>query len=100
MRNLRDPHNGDEPDGYGWQPAHMDEYVELDLEYDNGGVHTNSGIPNRAAYLVAEDLGREKTAQIYYYILEARYLAQRSQFIDCRLCRRACGTRSVRRWLP
>ena len=85
MRNLRDPHNGDEPDGYGWQPAHMDEYVELDLEDDNGGVHINSGIPNRAAYLVAEDLGREKTAQIYYYILEARYLAQRGQFIDCRL---------------
>ena len=85
LRNLRDPHNGDEPGGNGWQPAHMDEFLELDLEYDNGGVHFNSGIPNRAAYLVAEEIGRDKTGQIYYYILEARYLAQRSQFIDCRL---------------
>ena len=85
MRDLRDPHNGDAPGGHGWQPAHMDEYRELDLEDDYGGVHVNSGIPNRAAYLVAEAIGREKTAQIYYRILEARYLAPRSQFIDCRL---------------
>ena len=92
MRNLRDPHNGEEPDGWGWQPAHMDEYMELALDYDNGGVHVNSGIPNRAAYLMAEAIGREKTAQIYYHILEARYLAPRSQFIDCRLAaERAAG---------
>ncbi len=85
MRNLRDPHNGDEPGGYDWQPAHMDEFMELDLDFDSGGVHINSGIPNRAAYLVAEAIGREKTARIYYHILDARYLAERSQFIDCRL---------------
>ena len=63
----------------------MDEYVELDSDDDNGGVHVNSGIPNRAAYLVAEAIGRKKTAQIYYRILEARYLTPRSQFVDCRL---------------
>ena len=85
MRNLRNPHNGEGPDGNGWQPAHMDEYVELDSDDDNGGVHVNSGIPNRAAYLVAEAIGRKKTAQIYYRILEARYLTPRSQFVDCRL---------------
>lgn len=91
MRDLRDPHNGDEPGGHGWQPAHMDEYQELDLEEDYGGVHVNSGIPNRAAYLVAEAIGRAKTAQIYYRILEARYLAPRSQFIDCRLAAEAAA---------
>ena len=85
MRDLRDPHNGDALGGHGWQPAHMDEYQELDLEDDYGGVHINSGIPNRAAYLVAEAIGRKKTAQIYYRILEARYLAPRSRFVDCRL---------------
>ena len=82
MRDLENPHNGDD---WGWQPAHMDEFVELDLDVDNGGVHVNSGIPNRAAYLVAEAIGREKTARIYYHILEARYLTPRSQFVDCRL---------------
>ncbi|MBP9919773.1 MAG: M4 family metallopeptidase, partial [Dermatophilaceae bacterium] len=37
------------------QPAHMDDFEDLphDAEHDNGGVHTNSGIPNRAFYLAA-----------------------------------------------
>ena len=88
MRDLRDPHNGAVPRGNGWQPAHMDEYN------DYGGVHVNSGIPNRAAYLVAEAIGREKTAQIYYHILEACYLPPRSQFIDCRLAAE-CAARDL-----
>ena len=78
LRDLQYPNN--------WgQPAHMDEYWELDLEEDNGGVHVNSGIPNHAAYLLAEDIGRNKAAQIYYHILDSRYLAPSSEFIDCRL---------------
>ena len=92
LRDLQDPHNGDEEGGYIWQPAHMDEYQRMDEDEDNGGVHVNSGIPNRAAYLIAEAIGREKTAQIYYYILEASYLTARSQFIDCRFAaERAAG---------
>ncbi|MCO6062052.1 M4 family metallopeptidase, partial [Pseudomonas sp. MOB-449] len=34
------------PEQFG-QPAHMKDYVFT--EKDNGGVHTNSGIPNKAA---------------------------------------------------
>ena len=38
--------------------------------YDGGGVHTNSGIPNHAAYLAATDptygIGRADLQQIYY----------------------------------
>jgi Zn-dependent metalloprotease len=37
------------------QPDSMDSYVRTSA--DNGGVHINSGIPNRAFYLVAESLG-------------------------------------------
>ncbi len=33
----------------------MDDYIET--EEDNGGVHLNSGIPNRAFYLLATALG-------------------------------------------
>jgi Zn-dependent metalloprotease len=49
-----DPHLGKDP-----QPADMDGYVDLphDSEHDNGGVHTNSGIPNRAFYLAATAIG-------------------------------------------
>lgn len=45
-----DPALGTDP-----QPAHMDGYVRT--REDNGGVHLNSGIPNRAFYLAAEALG-------------------------------------------
>ena len=66
------------------QPGHMDQFVELDIDTDNGGVHINSGIPNRACFLIAEAIGREKTEQIYYRILDSRYLNTKSNFSDMR----------------
>jgi Zn-dependent metalloprotease len=45
-----DPDLGDDP-----QPAHMDQLYRGAA--DNGGVHINSGIPNRAFVLVAKALG-------------------------------------------
>lgn len=47
---YNDPMLGKDP-----QPAHMRDYVET--REDNGGVHINSGIPNRAFYLAAKALG-------------------------------------------
>ena len=49
-----DPNLGKDP-----QPADMDGYQDLphDTEHDNGGVHTNSGIPNRAFALAATRSG-------------------------------------------
>lgn len=35
------------------QPAHMDQYKKI--SHDNGGVHINSGIPNRAFALLCEN---------------------------------------------
>lgn len=45
-----DPRLGRDP-----QPGHMDDFVVTSR--DNGGVHINSGIPNRAFVLVARALG-------------------------------------------
>lgn len=45
-----DPRLGKDP-----QPAHMRDYV--DTADDNGGVHINSGIPNKAFHLVATTIG-------------------------------------------
>ena len=45
-----DPKLGKDPQG-----ASMDEYVET--QDDNGGVHLNSGIPNRAFHLAATAIG-------------------------------------------
>ncbi|QIN77187.1 peptidase M4 family protein [Rubrobacter marinus] len=57
LRSMREPGTAfdDEVLGEDPQPAHMDDFVRT-FE-DNGGVHINSGIPNRAFYLAAAALG-------------------------------------------
>ena len=84
LRDLSDPtrHN---------QPDHMNDFLALALgeqpdpdKNDNGYVHSNSGIPNKAAYLTVaggthhgiavEGIGREKAEQVYYLAMTS-YLA-------------------------
>jgi bacillolysin len=57
---------------YG-QPATMSGYVYTTSDY--GGVHTNSGIPNKAAFLIAQSIGCEKTARIYYRALTNYFIS-------------------------
>lgn len=64
LRSMKDPGKANVHDD---QPATMDEYVQT--AEDNGGVHTNSGIPNHAFYLVASALGGnawEGAGRIWY----------------------------------
>jgi bacillolysin len=84
LRDMESPNNGSAPGRAGWQPAHMDEFRDLPLSTDNGGVHINSGIPNRAAFLVAESLGRAQAEQLYYRVLANRLINQRGNFVDMR----------------
>ena len=65
---------------YG-QPENMNAYVySPDTEAgDWGGVHINSGILNKVGYLVAESIGMEKTAQIYYRAL-VQYMTAMTDF--------------------
>lgn len=86
LRSLSDPNAGiynprNPLQGVG-QPGHMREYANLPVSRraDNGGVHINSGIPNRAAYLVAQAVGREKAEQIFYRTL-TQYLTPRANFL-------------------
>ena len=63
--------------------AHMNDYVNTSS--DNGGVHINSGIPNRAFYVVATQLGGkawEKAGQIWYVTLRDK-LTSSSNFQTC-----------------
>jgi Zn-dependent metalloprotease len=50
-------------------PAHMDDYGWLDIEVDNGGVHSNSGIPNHAFYWAASLTSRAVAEQVWYRTL-------------------------------
>jgi len=85
-RGLRDMANPgtayDDPDlGRDPQPAHMDGYV--DTTEDNGGVHLNSGIPNRAFQLAATAIGgssAEGAGRIWYAALTGGEVGARTDF--------------------
>ena len=65
-------------DGVG-DPDDMTKFVTLPTTIDYGGVHINSGIPNKAAFLIAaggthngitvSGIGRTKAAKLYYEVL-------------------------------
>jgi len=83
MRDMQNPNNGRNGFGEnGWQPKDMTEFYTG--TQDNGGVHINSGIPNRAYYLFATAIGKDKAEQVFYRALD-NYLTVSSQFIDLRL---------------
>jgi Zn-dependent metalloprotease len=68
------------------QPGTMGDFVELpdNQRGDNGGVHINSGIPNRAFALAATKLGGnswDRAGRIWYKTLAER-LRSDSQFTD------------------
>ena len=69
------------------QPSVMSDFYRT--TEDHGGVHTNSGIPNHAFYLLAEGLpgggiGRSKAHQIFYLTLTTK-LAKNSDFLALRV---------------
>jgi Zn-dependent metalloprotease len=68
------------------QPSKMSSFLRT--TNDHGGVHTNSGIPNHAFYLLVEGLpgggiGRSKAHQIFYRTLTTK-LSKNSDFQDLR----------------
>lgn len=76
------------------QPEHMQDFRHLPLDDDNdrGGVHINSGIHNRAAFLIisAKDAqGRHlfdgRTAAALFYLALTVHLSRQSDFNHARL---------------
>ncbi len=84
LRSMKDPGTAyDDPVlGKDPQPADMAHYVNT--INDHGGVHINSGIPNRAFYLTATQIGGnawEKAGKIWYVTL-TQMLQSNSTFQD------------------
>ncbi len=82
FRSMSDPPSGG-------QPGHFRNYRFFSRDQDHGGVHYNSGIQNRALYLLSEGLsneglgtsiGKDKAEQIVYRALVR--LTEDSEFID------------------
>jgi Zn-dependent metalloprotease len=83
LRSMKAPGTAyDNPKlGKDGQPAHMRDYVRTTR--DNGGVHTNSGIPNHAFYLAATNLGGnawDLAGRIWYETLRDPHLRPTAQF--------------------
>src|SRR4051794_15207011 len=74
---IRDMQN---PGAYG-QPSTASQYVCTSS--DNGGVHTNSGIPNKVYANLVDTLGRGAAEQIRYRA-QTTYLGPTSSFADAR----------------
>jgi Zn-dependent metalloprotease len=83
LRSMKDPGTAyDDPRlGKDPQPADMSGYVHTNE--DNGGVHINSGIPNRAFCLTALALGGhswDRAGRIWYETLRDKGLKKTSSF--------------------
>ncbi|RAM35202.1 M4 family metallopeptidase [Arthrobacter globiformis] len=83
LRSMKAPGTAYDDDVLGKdpQPDSMDSYVRT--RADNGGVHINSGIPNRAFCVVAQTLGGnawEAPGQIWYETLTNGSLSPTSTF--------------------
>jgi Zn-dependent metalloprotease len=83
LRSMKDPGSAynDPVLGKDPQPGHMKDFVYT-LQ-DNGGVHINSGIPNRAFYLIASQLGGQawtRAGKLWYYTLRDPRIRRTSGF--------------------
>lgn len=83
LRSMIEPGTAYDDDVLGRdpQPAHMDDFVTTDS--DNGGVHLNSGIPNRAFALAATNIGGpawESAGQVWYSVLTGSEITKQTDF--------------------
>ncbi|MBL0385337.1 peptidase M4 family protein [Tumebacillus sp. ITR2] len=69
------------PSVYG-DPENMSQYVNT--TQDNGGVHTNSGIPNKAFYNFATAIGSRTIASKVWYIASRDYMTSSTNFSGAR----------------
>ena len=107
MRDMTDPNKFKDPaikDGKYYFPTDVEFYneewrtnemkrleeigrpIEVWTDWDNGGVHTNSGVPNYAAYLMYKNgafESKEEMAKVWYNSLFM--LTSTSDFEDCAL---------------
>lgn len=84
IRDMKDPTAAGDPDRMGSPNYHY-------AASDSGGVHINSGVNNKAAYLLTDGgtfngqtisaLGLEKVARLYY-VVNTEYLTSGSSFAD------------------
>lgn len=84
LRSMKDPGSAFDDPILGKDPQPKDMAHFVNTFEDNGGVHINSGIPNRAFYEVASRIGGyawEKSGRIWYETLRDTNLKPNADFI-------------------
>ena len=76
------------PERHG-DPGHASQFVRT--RQDQGGVHINNGIPNKAAALIGETLGRKTMAQIYVDAMR-NHMTSESGIVDTARATMAAAT--------
>ena len=94
LRSIKAPGTAYDLAGVGKDPQvdHMDGLFTG--EEDGGGVHINSGILNRAFYLVAMKMGGkawERAGKIWYAALRDRKLTQQCDFVQWAMLTVSCA---------
>jgi len=92
LRDMRDPPLSGDSDGFP-DPDRISSPLYMCNRADNGGVHTNSGVANKTAFLMVdgdvfngrtvEGLGITKTARIWYEV-QTSLLTSASDYQDLR----------------
>lgn len=82
LRSMKEPGTASEIDE---QPSHMKDYKELpiDKEHDYGGVHIYSGIPNKAFFLVSQEIGTDLAVFLWYNAwMDKEIIHPRATFVE------------------
>lgn len=82
LRNMLNPEEFHQP-GTNDSPLRVATAGNCTPKNDRCGVHANSGIPNHAAALIVQAIGKEKAEKLYFAVLTKR-LRPRSDFADAR----------------
>ncbi len=82
LRNMENPEEFKQP-GSNDSKFRIPTNVPCTRANDRCGVHTNSGIPSRAAVLIVQAIGKENAEKLYYKVLTQR-LSATSTFKDAR----------------
>lgn len=91
LRNMENPEEFGQPGTNTSKLRKPTTGVECNRANDRCGVHVNSGIPNRAAVLIVNAIGKHKAEKLYYRVL-TRHLSATSDFSDARVeTEKACA---------
>ncbi len=91
IRNMIKPEQFGQP-GSNDSPLKIPSNQPCNRANDRCGVHKNNGIPNHAAALIINALGKENAEQLYYNVLTQR-LNSTANFRDARIATEAaCAT--------